>query len=60
MLFPEYYFIGTCLQVGLTIADLEKLTYVEVMKILLTLTEKKPSKYKKATQSDWDKLAGGM
>lgn len=60
MLFPEYHFIGTCLQVGLTITDLEKMTYVEVMKILLTLTEKKTSKYKKATQSDWDKLAGGM
>lgn len=56
MLFPEFSFVGTCLQVGLTISDLKQMTYVEVMKILVTLMPKKEEKTKKATQKDIDKF----
>lgn len=55
--FPEHEFLGTCLRIGLHVSDLEKLTYVDTMKILITYInyEEKPSS-KKATQSDIDKL----
>lgn len=56
-IFPEHEFIGSCLRVGLHIADLKELTYVDVMKILVTfITDNSTSK--KATQSDIDKLLG--
>lgn len=52
--FPEHEFIGTCIKFGMSIQDLKQLTYVDVMKILYTQIEKKT---KRATQSDWDRLA---
>lgn len=56
VLFPEHFFISACLKMGLTIKDLELLTYVDVMKIFLSSTRRK-KKVRKATQADWDRLA---
>ena len=47
---------------NLTIQDLKQMTYVDVMKVLLSfLPEDKVEKigYRKATQEDWDRLASG-
>ena len=56
-IFPEHEFLGSCLRIGLHIADLKELTYVDVMKILITfITDNSTSK--EATQSDIDKLLG--
>lgn len=57
--FPEHEFLGSCLRIGLHIADLKELTYVDVMKILLTFIENNSVDYsRKATQKDIDKLLG--
>ena len=56
--FPEHEFVGSCLRVGLTINDLKELTYVDIMKILLTFIEPKKDNNKKATQKDIDRLLG--
>lgn len=48
--------MASCLRVGLTINDLEGLTYIETMKVLYSFLEKKKT-VKQATQEDWDKLA---
>lgn len=58
----DYDFLATCLKIGLKIEDLKDLEYKEVAKILLCYSrnEKKinnKSKYRKATQEDWDRLA---
>ena len=59
VLFPEHHFLLACLRLGLTIQDLRFLTYVDVMKIFLSIETKKTgeTKYKEATQADWDRLA---
>lgn len=57
--YPEQEFIASCLRVGITIKDLEKLTYIEAMKVLYSFLENqedKERKEKKATQADIDKL----
>ena len=56
VLFPEHYFLSACLRAGLTIKDLEILSYIDVLKIFLSCT-KKEKRPRKATQADWDKLA---
>lgn len=56
VLFPEHFFISACLKMGLTIKDLELLTYVDVMKIFLSSTRRE-KKIRRATQADWDRLA---
>lgn len=56
VLFPEHFFISACLRMGLTIKDLELLTYIDVIKIFLSCT-KKEKKMREATQADWDRLA---
>ena len=56
VLFPEHFFISACLKMGLTIKDLELLTYVDVMKIFLSSTRRE-KKTRRATQADWDRLA---
>lgn len=44
---------------GLTISDLKELTYVDVMKILLTFVgDNKKGSQREATQRDIDKLLG--
>lgn len=59
-IFPEHSFIATCLRAGLTMKDLKSMTYVDVMKILLSFISPKSKEeengYRKATQADWDKL----
>lgn len=59
VLFPEHHFLSACLKLGLTMKDLEILTYIDVLKIFLSFGTKKEekSKYKEATQVDWDRLA---
>lgn len=56
----EYSFIANCLKMGLTLQDLKELEYKDVMKIMLCYTDDPNDKNKtrKATQNDWDKLAG--
>ena len=55
--YSEYTFIANCLRMGFTIADLKLLQYKEVAKILFAYTRTHETKYTKATQSDWDRLA---
>ena len=56
-LFPEHHFLLACLRLGLTIQDLKFLTYVDVMKIFLSIeTKKKNTEARKATQADIDRL----
>ena len=55
--FPEHEFLGSCLRIGFHIADLKELTYVDVMKILVTILTTDNSS-KEATQNDIDKLLG--
>lgn len=56
-LFPEHHFLLACLRLGLTMQDLRFLTYVDVMKIFLSIeTKKKDTGVRKATQSDIDRL----
>jgi hypothetical protein len=58
--FPEYDFFATALKIGLTTMDLKELTYIDVLKILISFLEDKKGKsnVKKATQSDIDRLLG--
>lgn len=56
-LFPEHEFLASCLRIGLTIQDLKILTYIDVIKMFISLTDKKEGT-KKATQKDIDKLLG--
>ena len=58
VLFPEHFFLSVCLRLSLRIEDLKTLTYIDVMKIFLSTTRGKKRKARKATQSDWDRLAG--
>lgn len=55
----EHFFLASCLKIGLSISDLKELDYKDVAKIMLCYADNmKKDKKKKATQSDWDKLAG--
>lgn len=57
VLFPEHHFLLACLRLGLTVQDLKFLTYVDVMKIFLSIeTKKENTKVRKATQADIDRL----
>lgn len=60
-IFPEHVFLKMCLDIGLSISDLEKLTYVDTIKIFITeyikRQDKKITKFREATQADWDRLA---
>ena len=62
VLFPEHLFLLACLRLGLTIQDLRFLTYVDIMKIFLSIETKKEekTKYIEATQADWDRLANSL
>lgn len=61
-LFPEHLFLLACLRLGITIQDLKILTYVDVMKIFLSMGSKKKQEsieqknVRKATQADIDRL----
>ena len=54
----EHQFIATCLKMGLRIEDLKQFQYKDVAKLMLCFIDKEEPKIKKATQADWDKLAG--
>lgn len=60
-IFPEHDYLKMCLSYGLSINDLEKLTYMDTIKIFISSylgeKEEKKEKFKEATQADWDKLA---
>lgn len=55
----EHQYLANCLKIGLRIEDLKQLAYKDVAKLMLCFADKEESKVKRATQSDWDKLAGG-
>ena len=59
----EHRFIATCLKIGLKIEDLKHLEYKDVAKIMLCFIDEtnidNTNKTRRATQSDWDALAGG-
>ena len=57
-IFVEHEFIASCLRIGLSISDLKELTYVDVMKILLSFIQDSKPQKNMATQSDIDKLLG--
>ena len=57
-MFPEHEFLGSCLRIGLHISDLKELTYIDVMKILITFIQDNKPRRREATQSDIDKLLG--
>lgn len=55
----EHIFLANCLRMGLRIDDLKQLKYVDVAKLMLCFVDKNQTKTtKRATQKDWDKLAG--
>ena len=66
-LFPEHEFLSTCLRMGLRIEDLKILTYVDVLKILISFIGKENKKesvtkngVREATQEDIQKLVARM
>ncbi len=66
-LFPEHEFLSTCLRMGLRIEDLKILTYVDVLKILISFIGKDNKKesvtkngVREATQEDIQRLVARM
>ena len=59
VLFPEHHFLLASLRLGLTIQDLKILSYVDIVKIFLSIeTKKEENKTRTATQADIDRLLG--
>lgn len=66
-LFPEHEFLSTCLRMGLRIEDLKILTYVDVLKILISFIGKDRKEksetqngVREATQEDIQRLVARM
>lgn len=61
-MFPEHEFLVTCLRIGLKIEDLKILTYVDVLKILISFfdNDKEEDGIKMATQEDIQNLVARM
>lgn len=66
-LFPEHEFLSTCLRMGLRIEDLKILTYVDVLKILISFIGKDNKKesvtkngVREATQEDIQRVVARM
>ena len=63
-LFPEHDFLLSCLKIGLKLEDLKILTYIDVLKILISFcdedeeTEQKGAR--QATQEEIQKLVARM
>lgn len=60
-LFPEHSFLLSCLKLGLSIQDLKFLTYIDVLKIFLSIEKtetKDETTVRSATQNDIDRLLG--
>lgn len=64
--FPEHDFLSNCFESGISIDTLREFTYVDIKKMQISSYKQnqqqnqKGKVYIKATQKDWDKLAGGM
>ena len=55
--FPAHTFEASCLRAGMSLSDLEKRTYVSIMKVLFSfLKSNKKEGTKMATQKDIDKF----
>ena len=55
--FPDHSFVARCLREVITLSDLEKRTYVSIMKVLFSfLKSNKKEGTKMATQKDIDKF----
>lgn len=62
-LFPEHEFITTCLRIGLRIEDLKQLTYVDVLKILISFigkNDKREDGARKATTEEIKNLVARL
>lgn len=61
IIFQEHTFLNQCLNIGLNIEDMTKLSYVDICKLLIVNMNKaknlRKPKYKTATTQDWDALA---
>lgn len=61
IIFQEHTFLNQCLNIGLNIEDMTKLSYVDICKLLIVnmnkATNLRKPKYKIATTQDWDALA---
>lgn len=57
VLFEEHSFIASCLKIGLSLSDLKELEFKDVAKIMLCYADTQKTT-KRATQADWDRLAG--
>lgn len=61
IIFQEHTFLNQCLNIGLNIEDMTKLSYVDICKLLIVNINKaknlRKPKYKIATTQDWDALA---
>ena len=61
IIFQEHTFLNQCLNIGLNIEDMTKLSYVDICKLLIVNMNKaknlRKPKYKIATTQDWDALA---
>ena len=55
-IFPEHFFLSMCIRANISIEYLTNFTYVDIMKIILCLIDKKDIQSNNATQSDIDKL----
>lgn len=56
--FPEHEFLLSCYKIGLTIIDLKVLTYVDIMKMFVSMLGNERKKLKCATQKDIDRFLG--
>lgn len=52
----DWRFLASCLQIGLSISDLKLLKYVDVAKIMITLSDNSKKDERKATQNDINML----
>lgn len=62
-MFPEHEFLVTCLRIGLKIEDLKILTYVDVLKILISFFDNDKEEedgIRIATQEDIQNLVARM
>lgn len=63
-IFPEHEFLVTCLRMGLKIDDLKILTYVDVLKILISFCEidenMEENEVREATQEEIQSLVARM
>lgn len=61
IIFQEHTFLNQCLNIGLNIEDMTKLSYVDICKLLIVNMNKaknlRKPKYKIATTQDWETLA---